>query len=101
MNFLVRSASSFVRKCLLAEVALVTEINFIIAGRALIVLNSRLIIQVNSLVSNEIRSLNECFFTEIAFLTNTRVDEQMLFVGITANECFLAELASVDDALVN
>lgn len=55
----------------------------------------------DSLVSNEIRSLNECFFTEVALLTDARVNEKMLFVGITTNESFLTKLACIDDVLVN
>lgn len=55
----------------------------------------------DSLVSHQIASLHEHFFTERTFQPNVGVDQQVLFVAISSRETFLAELARVGDVLVD
>lgn len=61
----------------------------------------RLLVQMDSLMSDEIGSLNESLFAKTTLLTNTRVDQQMLLVRVPSKESFTAIFTSVDDVLVD
>lgn len=102
VNFLMRIASAFVRKCLLAVGALVTKMTqrWYLIHRTNSY-NLRFIVEMNSLVANKIGALNKSLFTEAALLSYTRVYQQMFFVGVAPDESLTAIFAGVDNVLVN